>query len=160
MIHSASLRATGSEMLVSTWVASSGLCLRTSSITFSSVSLSPCGVDDVAATAAGSNGLRGGCSAACCRGADGMLAVGPKPVSLSPGFLVSGFRSPLISGLYSALASALALPSDAAASLVPLPDPDLGTALREIGRGLGTGILSVAQASPPRAARLAASDID
>ncbi len=50
------------------WVASSGLCLRISSITLSSVSLSALGVDGVAATAAGSTGLRGG-GAARWRGA-------------------------------------------------------------------------------------------
>mgnify|MGYP003693811633 CR=1 FL=1 len=38
-------------------VASAGLCLRTSSMTFSSASLSACEVDDVAATAAGAGRL-------------------------------------------------------------------------------------------------------
>src|SRR5579862_4130707 len=60
MIHSASLRATGSEIEASAWVASPGLCRRTSSITFSSAPLSVCEVDEVAATAAGVTGLRGG----------------------------------------------------------------------------------------------------
>src|SRR5271169_2422474 len=59
MSHSASFRATGSEIDASAWVASPGLCLRMSSMTFSSASLSPCEVADVAATAAGVTGLRG-----------------------------------------------------------------------------------------------------
>src|SRR3954465_1428390 len=64
MIHSASLRATGSEIGAAALVASPALRLRTSSITVSSVSLSACEVDEVAATAAGVTGLRG---AACWR---------------------------------------------------------------------------------------------
>src|SRR3954465_10236777 len=66
MIHSASFRATGSEIVAAALVASPALRLRTSSITVSSVSLSACEVEEVAATAAGVTGLRGG---ACLRGA-------------------------------------------------------------------------------------------
>src|SRR3954465_11495384 len=66
MIHSASFRATGSEIVAAALVASPALRLRTSSITVSSVSLSACDVEEVAATAAGVTGLRG---AACWRGA-------------------------------------------------------------------------------------------
>src|SRR3954465_5435969 len=66
MIHSASFRATGSEIVAAALVASPALRLRTSSITVSSVSLSACEVEEVAATAAGVTGLRG---AACWRGA-------------------------------------------------------------------------------------------
>ena len=44
-----------------------GFCLRTSSMTFSSASLSACEVEDVAATAAGATCLRGGGKAACWR---------------------------------------------------------------------------------------------
>src|ERR1700726_790369 len=66
MIHSASFLATGSEMSASAWVASAGLCLRTSSMTFSSASVSACEVDDVAATAAGTTGLRAGGGKAAC----------------------------------------------------------------------------------------------
>src|SRR4051812_50100326 len=68
MIHSASFRATGSEIVAAALVASPALRLRTSSITVSSVSLSACDVEEVAATAAGVTGLRG---AACWRGAGG-----------------------------------------------------------------------------------------
>src|SRR3954468_19446058 len=64
MIHSASFRATGSEIAAAALVASPALRLRTSSITVSSVSLSACDVEEVAATAAGVTGLRG---AACWR---------------------------------------------------------------------------------------------
>src|SRR3954453_7291765 len=66
MIHSASFRATGSDIVAAALVASPALRLRTSSITVSSVSLSACDVEEVAATAAGVTGLRG---AACWRGA-------------------------------------------------------------------------------------------
>ena len=64
MIHSASLRATGSEIVASVSVASPGRCLRTSSMTLSSALTSPCEVEAVAATAAGTTCLRGGGSAA------------------------------------------------------------------------------------------------
>src|ERR1700727_3101278 len=69
MIHSASFRATGSDIAASACVASAGLWLRTSSMTFSSASVSACEVDEVAATAAGvDGGLRaGGGNAACWR---------------------------------------------------------------------------------------------
>src|SRR4030088_568983 len=60
MIHSASFLAPGSNIAASAWVASAGLCLRTSSMTFSSASVSACEVEDVAATAAGGGGLRVG----------------------------------------------------------------------------------------------------
>jgi len=56
--HSASLRATGSEIEASASVASAGRRLRSSSTTLASTSLSDCEVDDVAAIAAGSTGLR------------------------------------------------------------------------------------------------------
>jgi len=58
--HSASFLATGSEIAASAWVASSGRCLRISSMTFSSVSRSAFEVDDVAAMAAGATDLRAG----------------------------------------------------------------------------------------------------
>ncbi|MEY9682588.1 hypothetical protein [Bradyrhizobium elkanii] len=64
--HSASLRATGSEIEASASVASAGLRLRSSSTTLASASLSDCDVEDVAATAAGSTGLRA-IGAACWR---------------------------------------------------------------------------------------------
>ncbi|MET0219994.1 MAG: hypothetical protein ABW213_04995 [Tardiphaga sp.] len=76
-----------------------------------------------------------------------MLAVALDAVSRAVGVLVSVFSS--------ALASDFPLASGAAASRVPLPDPTFGTVLREIGRGLGRGTLSLAQASPLKAAKLA-----
>jgi hypothetical protein len=79
-----------------------------------------------------------------------MLAVALDAASLAAGFLVSAFGS--------ALGSALVLASDAAVSLVPLPKPVFGTVPREIGRALGSGTLSLAQASPLGAARLAARE--
>src|SRR6476659_2375179 len=66
MIHSASFLATGSDIAAAVGVASAGLCLRTSSMTFSSAPASACEVDDVAAMAAG-GGLRAGGKAACWR---------------------------------------------------------------------------------------------
>src|SRR3954463_9608744 len=57
MIHSASFRATGSEIAAASLVASPDLRLRTSSITVSSVSLSACEVEEGAATAAGVTGF-------------------------------------------------------------------------------------------------------
>src|SRR5215472_7749434 len=63
MIHSASFLATGSVTAASARVASSGLCLRTSSITSSSWSRSSLDVLDVAATAAGGPNLRAGVGA-------------------------------------------------------------------------------------------------
>src|SRR2546421_422426 len=53
MIHSASFLATGSDIVASIWVASSGLRWRISSMTFSIASVSAFEVDEVAATAAG-----------------------------------------------------------------------------------------------------------
>src|ERR1700676_4439179 len=88
MIHSASFRATGSDIAASAWVASAGWCLRTSSITFSSASVSAREVDDVAATAAGVDGLRaGGGNAACWRVAGvRTAAAGAAAVSLAAVF--------------------------------------------------------------------------
>ena len=56
-------------------------CLRTSSMTFSSASLSACEVDDVAATAAGTVGLlrAGGGGAACWRVAGARAGAGAAP---------------------------------------------------------------------------------
>src|ERR1700704_1345167 len=81
MIHSASFFATGSDIAASVCVASAGLCLRTRSMTFSSASTSLCEVDDVAATAAGTVGLRagGGGRAACWRVAGAMAGASGAP---------------------------------------------------------------------------------
>src|SRR3954447_2464558 len=78
MIHSASFAATGSDIAAAACVASAGLRLRTSSMTFSSTSLSDCGVDDVAAIAAGAGGFRaaGEGSAACWRVAGWIAGAG------------------------------------------------------------------------------------
>src|SRR5471030_755923 len=115
MIHSASFFATGSDIAASACVASAGLCLRISSMTFSSASVSACEVDDVAATAAGVVGLRaiGGGNAACCRVAGAMAGIA---VGASTVFLAAAF----------------------AAGAVFLAE-GLGTTLRAIGRGFGNG---------------------
>src|ERR1700737_1874140 len=61
MIHSASFLATGSDIAASAWVASAGLCLRTSSMTFSSASVSGCEGDegDAMAAVAGAGAVTG-----------------------------------------------------------------------------------------------------
>src|SRR5580693_5104705 len=115
MIHSASFLATGSDMSASACVASAGLCLRTSSMTFSSASVSACEVDVVAATAAVATGLRAGGKAACWRVA-GMIAA--------------------VAGTEGAAGEFFAAVFDAGVGL--------GTTLRAIGRGFGSGILGLA----------------
>src|SRR4051794_41784338 len=87
MIHSASFRATGSEIAAAALVASPALRLRTSSITVSSVSLSACDVEEVAATAAGVTGLRG---AACWRGAGARAGAATGPAGGRGGGLARG----------------------------------------------------------------------
>src|ERR1700730_12702306 len=143
MIHSASFLATGSDMAASTWVASAGLCLRTSSMTFSSASVSACEVDDVAATAAGTTGLRaGGGKAACWR--------------------VAGARA---RGGEAAAAAGAVFLAEVLLSAVLLLEV-LGTTLRAIGRGFGRGTFGLAQASaahadnPTASARLVAKALD
>src|ERR1700761_9138075 len=138
MIHSASFLATGSDIAASVWVASPGLWARTSSMTFSSASVSACDVDAVAATAACGGGLRagGGGSAACWRVA-GAIAAGA-----GAAFFVA------------ALAGFLEL------------GEVFGTTLRAIGRGFGNGTFGLAQASaamadnPSASARLVAKAVD
>src|SRR3974390_330835 len=63
MIHSASFLATGWEIVASTWAASSGLCLRISSMTVSSASRTCRDVDEDAAIAAGATALCEGAGA-------------------------------------------------------------------------------------------------
>src|ERR1700694_2873777 len=142
MIHSASFLATGSDIAASVWVASAGLCLRTSSMTFSSASVSACEVDDVAATAAGAGGLRagGGGSAACWRVAGAMAGAAGAGVATGAVFLAA------------ALAAGAAFLTEV-----------LSTTLRAIGRGFGSGTFGVAQASadnPTASARLVANAVD
>src|SRR5262245_50443334 len=96
-------------------------------MTFSSVSLSACDVDDVAATAAGATCLRGLGRAACWR--------------------VAGART----GGAEAGAAAAAGAWVAACAGV-LAAADLGTVVRAIGRGFGRGIFGLAQASSGSAA--------
>src|SRR5713226_1487694 len=141
MIHSARFLPTGSGIAASVWFASAGLCLRTSSMTFSSASLSACEVDDVAAIAAGAGGLRagGGGKAACLR--------------------VAGS----ITGATAAGGAILAaVPAAGAAVLAAV----LGTTLRAIGRGFGNGTFGLAQASaatadnPSASPRLVAKAVD
>src|SRR5471032_3083960 len=122
MIHSASFFATGSDMAASAWVASAGLCLRISSMTFSSASVSACEVDDVAATAAGVVGLRaiGGGNAACCRVAGAMAGA----TGAAPAVFLAAI---------------------------------LGTTLRAIGRGFGSGTFGLVLASAVNADKPTAS---
>src|SRR5438477_5359415 len=137
MIHSASLRATGSLIAASAWVASAGLCLRTSSRTFSNASVSAFEVDEVAATAAAGGGLRTGGKAACWRVAGVMMT--------APGAAVLGTAS--------------------AAGGVFFVDA-CRTRLRPIGRGFGNGTFGCAHASasqaekPTARARHVASAVD
>src|ERR1700761_3926660 len=130
MIHSASFRATGSDMAASDCVASAGWCLRRSSMTFSSASVSACEVEDVAANAAGAGGLRtaGGGKAACWRGA-GRIAAGAAAAGSEDEFFAAVFAADVV----------------------------LGTTLRAIGRGFGSGILDLAAASVAHAANPTAS---
>src|ERR1700686_3285520 len=125
MIHSASFLATGSEIAASAWLASAGLCLRTSSMTFSSAPLSACEVDDVAATAAGVVGLRAaaGGNAACWRVAGAIAGAGTARAAV--------FVAGVIAGV--------------------VLDVFLGTTLRAIGRGFGSGILDLAEVSVAQA---------
>src|ERR1019366_3907066 len=125
MIHSASFLATGSEMAASAWVASAGLCLRTRSMTFSSASVSACEVDDVAATAAGVGGLRavGGGKAACWRVAGAIAGAG------------KAWAAVFAAGVAAAVLAELLL----------------GKTWRAIGRGFGSGIFDLAEASAAQA---------
>src|SRR5258706_7881755 len=97
MIHSASFLATGSDIAAAVCVASAGLCLRTSSMTFSSASASACEVDEVAATAAGGGGLRAGAGGkdACWRVAGAKTGVG---VALGAIFLAATFTAGATAG--------------------------------------------------------------
>src|SRR5579863_1266654 len=134
MIHSASFLATGSAMAASAAVASAGLCRRTSSMTFSSASLSACEVVDVAAMAAGvGGGLRAasGGNAACWRVA-GAIAGAGKGEAATDGVLSELLALVLFAFLSAPLAVILSVP--------------LGTTLRAIGRGFGNGILGLAAA--------------
>src|SRR6202041_1060425 len=120
MSHSASFLATGSDIAASAWVASAGLCLRTCSMTLFSASASACEVDDVAATAAGTAGLRAcaGGKAACWRVAGSII-----------GTPAAGARGSLFLAVF------------LAAGVV------LGAMLRAIGRGFGSGTFGLAAAS-------------
>src|SRR5580658_5024331 len=93
MIHSASFLATGSEIDASTWVASSGLCLRIRSMTFSRESISSFDVDELAAIAAGATGLRAGVGLATrwrTAGAGAAIAGGSEVIVLSLAGAVAG----------------------------------------------------------------------
>ena len=102
-------------MAASAWVASAGLCLRTSSMTFSSASVSACEVDDVAAIAAGTCGLRAG-GVACWRVAGSSAGAGVER-----------------------LAAGVALGKAPGKAT----DKVLGTTLRAIGRDFGSGTLGL-----------------
>src|SRR6516165_12479639 len=117
MIHSASFLATGSEIVASTWVASSGLCLRISSMTVSSASRSSLDVDEVAAIAAGATDFWEGAGAFArwWREEDTDAAAGGEPGEGG--------------------AACLAI------EVVACPGAVAAVALRAIGRGFGSGIL-------------------
>src|SRR5207237_7286904 len=129
MIHSASLFATGSAIVAWTWVASSGLWRRMSSMTFSSASVSAFEVDDVAATAAGAACLRSG-RAGAARGRAG------KTGAIAGGFVagVVSLETAVNTGAVAVVASGMGL---LAAVLPPvtLLTLELDTKLRVIGRG-------------------------
>src|SRR6266404_3649047 len=129
MIHSASFLATGSDIVASSWVASSGLCWRISSMTFSSASVSAFEVDDVAATAAAGTCLRSG-RAGAARGRAGKTGaiagaiVAPGPVSLAMG---------VRTGAAAVVATAVILPGVVLLMVILLAG-ELGSKLRAIGR--------------------------
>ena len=75
MIHSASFLATGSEIPLRPGSHPPVLCLRISSMTFSSASASACDVDEVAATAAGTSA----CGPAGAAGSRAGAGAGPAP---------------------------------------------------------------------------------
>src|ERR1700694_1002652 len=160
MIHSASFLATGSDMAASACVASAGLCLRTSSMTFSSPSLSACEVDDVAATAAGVGGWRagGGGRAACWRVAG---AIAGAAVATGAVILAAVFAADAV-----VLAVVVVLVEVVFLAEVVFLMEVLGTTLRAIGRGFGNGTFGFAQACPASAdnpsasARLVARAVD
>src|SRR5207247_4348466 len=149
--HSASLRATGSDIAAWAWAASPGFCLRTNSMTFSSASLSACDVEDVAATAAGATCLRGGGKAACWRVA---------------GARTGGAGAGAAGGAGAGAAGAAGAAAAWAAGAALVRAADLGATLRAIGRGFGRGTFGLAQASrgnaasPTASARLVASAVD
>src|SRR4051794_25716377 len=119
MIHSASLRATGSEIDASTCVASADLRERTSSSTFCTASMSACEVEEVAAMAgAGGGFLAGGGTTACWRVAGWITGAGLAASSVTGG----------LDGL---LATAV-----------------LGTTLRAIGRAFGNGTFGLGTTAP------------
>jgi hypothetical protein len=160
MIHSASFLATGSDIAAAVCVASAGLCLRTSSMTFSSAPASACEVDDVAATAAG-GGLRAGGKAACWRVA-GAKAGGS--VAAGATFLAATFAAGARTGAGVA-ADVMVLAAVFVAGAMFLVEA-LGTTLRAIGRGFGSGTVGVAEASaantdnPSASARPVANAVD
>src|SRR3981081_1806205 len=151
MIHAASFFATGSDIAASAWVASAGLCLRTSSMTFSSASVSACEVDDVAAIAAGGGDLRAGAGgrAAGWRVAGRMAGATGAAIAMGAVFLAGVFA-----------ASAGVWPAGLATTAA------LGTTLRAIGRGFGNGTFGLAEASaahpdsPTASTRLVASAVE
>src|SRR5258707_12034225 len=102
-------------------------------MTFSSASLSDCGVDDVVATAAGVTCLRGGGRAACWR--------------------VAGAKE----GAAGATASGVGAAATGPAAAGCVAAGCLGKALRAIRRGFGNGTFGLAQDSTASADRPAAS---
>src|SRR5262249_54862280 len=125
--------ATGSDIADSCCVASSGRCLRTNSMTFSSAPRSSLDVDVVAATAAGATGLRAGVGAVTrCRAGGAAVAIG------------AGIRAVVFS-----LAPAVARGASGAL---------FGVTVRATGRAFGIGTLDLAGAGSARADNPGASD--
>src|SRR5437588_13117810 len=125
MIHSASFLATGSDIVASIWVASSGLCWRISSMTFSIASVSAFEVDDVAATAAAGTCLRSG-RAGAARGRGGRTGA-------IAGAGIAGavsLATAVNTGAAAVVASGRGLP-DMVLPAVPLLAVGLGTSLRD-----------------------------
>src|SRR5260221_2763322 len=175
MIHSASFLATGSDIAASVWVASTGLCLRTSSMTVSSASVSACEVDDGAATAACGAGLRAGAGgkAACWRVAGAIAGATGTVVATAAVFLAAALAAGavvLVEALSVEVLSAEALSVEAlsvealsvealsvealsveALSVEALSVEALSTRVRAIGRGFGSGTFGAAQAAAAHA---------
>ena len=127
-----------------------GLCLRTSSMTFSSASLSACEVD-------GRRGYRGRRRLACAEAAGRHAGASraPEAAALAP------VRPAAVVQAAAVFAGGLAVVFAAVFAAAVL-----GTTLRAIGRGFGSGTFGLAQASTGRAdspiasARLVASAVD
>ena len=132
-------------------------------MTFSSASVSACEVDDVAATAAGTTGLRAGGGKAACWCVAGARARGGEAAAAAGAVFLA--EVVLLEVLLSAVLLLELLLLDVLL-LEGLLLEVLGTTLRAIGRGFGRGTFGLAQASaanpdsPTASARLVARAFD